>query len=131
MDGKHVVPSDEKHVVPSDEKHVVPSDENGSSVEKGIAPEYRRESVASQGHHYREQESFMTRNGLNLTSFKRRREGRIGEQLDHSMKTRHLHMIAIGGSIGAGFFVGSGSALWRGVRHELYHCIPSHKLTVQ
>ena len=30
------------------------------------------------------------------------------------MKPRHLNMISIGGSIGAGFFVGSGSALTRG-----------------
>lgn len=30
------------------------------------------------------------------------------------MKARHLNMIAIGGSIGAGFFVGSGSAFTRG-----------------
>lgn len=30
------------------------------------------------------------------------------------MKKRHLHMIAIGGSIGAGFFVGSGGALTKG-----------------
>jgi amino acid transporter len=64
---------------------------------------------------WREQESFMTRNGLNLTSFKRRPHvpGEMA-MLDKSMKTRHLHMIAIGGSIGAGFFVGSGAALARG-----------------
>jgi amino acid transporter len=30
------------------------------------------------------------------------------------MKPRHLQMIAVGGSIGAGLFVGSGSALTRG-----------------
>lgn len=44
--------------------------------------------------------------------------GRVGAngitELDHSMKPRHLSMIAIGGSIGAGFFVGSGQAFTRG-----------------
>jgi amino acid transporter len=30
------------------------------------------------------------------------------------MKARHLNMISIGGSIGAGFFVGSGGALTKG-----------------
>lgn len=38
------------------------------------------------------------------------------------MKTRHLHMIAIGGSIGAGFFVGSGSALTGGGPGSLLIC---------
>lgn len=33
------------------------------------------------------------------------------DQLSHSLKNRHLQMIAIGGSIGTGLFVGSGSAL--------------------
>lgn len=64
---------------------------------------------------WREQEDFMTRNGLNLKSFQRRPKGGPLVVLDKSMKTRHLHMIAIGGSIGAGFFVGSGGALATGV----------------
>ena len=69
---------------------------------------------------WREQEDFMTRNGLNLKSFQRRPKGGPLTVLDKSMKTRHLHMIAIGGSIGAGFFVGSGKALANGVS-----CLPN------
>jgi amino acid transporter len=35
-------------------------------------------------------------------------------KLQRSLKGRHMQMIAIGGSIGAGLFVGSGSALAKG-----------------
>jgi amino acid transporter len=71
--------------------------------------------VSEHGAEWREQETFATRNGLNLKSFQRRPKGEGLVELDKSMKTRHLHMIAIGGSIGAGFFVGSGGALNSGV----------------
>jgi amino acid transporter len=71
------------------------------------------------------EDSFATRNGLNLASFQRRPKGGPLVVLDKSMKTRHLHMIAIGGSIGAGFFVGSGGALNTGVSGEKMYAAKS------
>ncbi|KAK2055846.1 amino acid permease [Colletotrichum caudatum] len=68
------------------------------------------------------EDDFRTRNGLNLRSFQRRDWGTGDTELDRSMKPRHLQMIAIGGSIGAGFFVGSGSALTKGGPGSLLIC---------
>lgn len=94
----------EKHVLPADEKTGVPHPSVESSSDTPVQHEGE----------WRDQEDFMTRNGLNLKSFQRRPKGGPLVVLDKSMKTRHLHMIAIGGSIGAGFFVGSGGALNKG-----------------
>lgn len=99
------------------------SDMNEKGVKMGDAspegsstpPPYATKEHKYDDYHTMERPDFMTRNGLNLNSFKRRRLADENNQLNQTLKTRHLHMIAIGGSIGAGLFVGSGSALANGV----------------
>ncbi|KAF5579681.1 amino-acid permease inda1 [Fusarium pseudocircinatum] len=84
--------------------------------EKGVMADENaptKESFTATGEEY-EQDDFMTRTGLNAKSFTRKHYGLGLVELDRKMKPRHLQMVAIGGSIGAGFFVGSGSALSKG-----------------
>ncbi|KAF3931440.1 hypothetical protein ABW19_dt0202854 [Dactylella cylindrospora] len=58
--------------------------------------------------------SFWTRMGITPESFQRRTGADKNNQLNQTLKSRHMNMIAIGGSIGAGLFVGSGGALATG-----------------
>ncbi|KAM3421363.1 hypothetical protein BST61_g1760 [Cercospora zeina] len=101
------------------------SDPTRIEVEKGHAPDVKTSSGSSQDGEvfgeYREPR-LMTRLGLSAESFKRRNASDKHNQLNKTMKPRHLNMIAIGGSIGAGLFVGSGSALSRGGPASLLIC---------
>ncbi|KAL0581271.1 Amino-acid permease inda1 [Marasmius crinis-equi] len=104
----------------------------------GHSSEKLDDSVSFASQHHVElydpsKESVWTRVGLNFESFKRApgpTGGQViagdlseadleklradGPMLQQKMKPRHLSMIAVGGSIGTGLFVGSGGALHNG-----------------
>jgi amino acid transporter len=90
---------------------------------KGMDSPLEKSSSHSNGDYIEsEQPNLMTRLGLTAESFKRRSAADEHNQLNKTLKTRHLNMIAIGGSIGAGLFVGSGGALSRGGPASLLIC---------
>lgn len=70
----------------------------GTSTSNSDAPpSYGNENIA-----YSHKElSIWTRMGVTGESFQRRTGGSNDDLLNHTLKPRHLHMIAIGGSIGA------------------------------
>lgn len=90
--------------------------------EKEVAHDTSTSSPSGDGHivtndkttYGDERPPLATRLGLTASSFKRRTLDDSHNQLNKTLKPRHLHMIAIGGSIGAGLFVGSGGSLSTG-----------------
>jgi amino acid transporter len=90
---------------------------------KGMDSPLEKSSSHSNGDYVESSQlPLMTRLGLTADSFKRRSAADEHNQLNKTLKTRHLNMIAIGGSIGAGLFVGSGGALAKGGPAALLIC---------
>jgi len=90
---------------------------------KGLDSPLAQSPSHTNGEYYdTERPPFLTRLGVTPDSFRRRTLADKHNQLNKTLKTRHLNMIAIGGSIGAGLFVGSGGALSRGGPAALLIC---------
>ncbi|KIX10157.1 uncharacterized protein Z518_01238 [Rhinocladiella mackenziei CBS 650.93] len=93
-----------------------PTKEENSSESFNEPPRRISETgdVQVEGTYVYEKLPFWTRMGCTLESFKPRTLADKHNQLNQTLRSRHMHMIAIGGSIGAGLFVGSGGALATG-----------------
>merc|ERR1712227_117325 len=90
---------------------------------KGLDSPLAQSPSHTNGEYYdTERPPFLTRLGVTPDSFRRRTLADKHNQLNKTLKSGHLNMIAIGGSIGAGLFVGSGGALSRGGPAALLIC---------
>lgn len=85
-----------------------------ASVEKGHDAQTTDISVEDYYPSAMMNETKWTRLGLTPRSFGKAEVLLDEKKLHKTIKRRHLHMIAIGGCVGAGLFVGSGGALQQG-----------------